>query len=49
MSALRRDANYLPDIVEAIHRIADYTAGLSRAHFLNDTKAQGVPASPTRT
>jgi uncharacterized protein with HEPN domain len=40
MSAPRRDAEYLADIVEAIHRIVEYTSGLSYAQFLDDTKTQ---------
>jgi uncharacterized protein with HEPN domain len=40
MSPSRRDKDYLGDIVEAIQRIFDYTAGLTYEQFLTNTMVQ---------
>jgi uncharacterized protein with HEPN domain len=40
MCALRRDASYLADIVEAIQRIAGYILGLDYDQFLDDVRTQ---------
>jgi uncharacterized protein with HEPN domain len=40
MPGRRRDAEYLADIVEAIHRIAAYAAGLTYAEFLDHMRTQ---------
>lgn len=36
----RQDTDYLGDICEAMDRIVEYTAGLTRDQFMRDTKTQ---------
>lgn len=40
MSNLRRDIDYLADIVEAMERIVLYMESISYEQFMNDTKTQ---------
>jgi uncharacterized protein with HEPN domain len=40
MSRKRRDKEYLADLVEAVHRIIDYSKDLTYVEFLADKKTQ---------